>query len=96
MTLNETERERAAWLLRGAERDRTPVSPLGAYYPGFDVQDAYTVQRRNINHRGSLDRIQPLEASGTQSGINALKTLPQSRYTVNIVTSRLNPAEPDS
>lgn len=44
-------REQAATVLRIAERDRMPVEPLVARFPGIDVVDAYEIQLRNIEYR---------------------------------------------
>jgi 2-keto-4-pentenoate hydratase len=42
--------EVAGWL-RVAERDRSPIDPLVAAYPGLDASDAYEIQLLNIGLR---------------------------------------------
>ncbi len=44
-------REAAAELLRVAERDRVPITPLVELYPEIDVVDAYEIQLLNVRHR---------------------------------------------
>jgi 2-keto-4-pentenoate hydratase len=49
--LSEADRDRAAEVLRQAERTRRPVPPLVETFPGIDVVDAYEIQLRNIGRR---------------------------------------------
>ncbi|NEB03464.1 fumarylacetoacetate hydrolase family protein [Streptomyces sp. SID13726] len=48
MSLTWVQREEAAALLREATYRVTPVNPLSALIPAFDMADAYAVQRDNI------------------------------------------------
>jgi 2-keto-4-pentenoate hydratase len=49
--LTDTQRQAAADLLWAAERDRAPIEPLTATFPGIDAVDAYEVQLRNIRRQ---------------------------------------------
>ncbi|MBG0817894.1 2-keto-4-pentenoate hydratase [Planomonospora sp. ID82291] len=49
--LDPAERAAAAALLRAAERDRAPIEPLTAAFPGVDVVDAYEIQLLNVRRR---------------------------------------------
>ncbi|WP_326595863.1 2-keto-4-pentenoate hydratase [Streptomyces sp. NBC_01803] len=51
MALTAEERERAARLLREAERHAVPVEPLSDLLPGLDLADAYAIQRANVARR---------------------------------------------
>ncbi|MEU7476772.1 2-keto-4-pentenoate hydratase [Lentzea sp. NPDC042327] len=44
-------RAAAAQLLRTAERERVPITPLVELYPDIDVVDAYEIQLLNVRHR---------------------------------------------
>lgn len=49
--LTTDQRTAAAELLRQAEHDRVPVTPLAQLYPDLDVVDAYEIQLVNIRRR---------------------------------------------
>ena len=49
--IEESRRAAAAELLWTAERDRVPVEPLTAAFPGIDAVDAYGIQLLNIDRR---------------------------------------------
>lgn len=49
--ITQGEREQAAELLWAAERERAPIDPLVARWPGLDVVDAYEIQLINIARR---------------------------------------------
>lgn len=49
--LSEGDRDRAADLLREAERSAVPIAPLVQTFPGIDVVDAYEIQLRGIRRR---------------------------------------------
>jgi 2-keto-4-pentenoate hydratase len=49
--LDDTQRATVAELLWAADRDRAPIEPLTATYPGIDVVDAYEIQLINIRRR---------------------------------------------
>jgi 2-keto-4-pentenoate hydratase len=49
--LSDTVRSELAAELVAAERDRVPIDPLVARYPGIDVVDAYEIQLVNIRAR---------------------------------------------
>ena len=51
MALSEGQQNRAAWVLREAERTVTPIGPLRESYPDLEVTDAYQIQRLNITAR---------------------------------------------
>ena len=48
MPLSDQRRSEAAGALDRAERDRAPIEPLSATYPGLDIDDAYIAQNVNI------------------------------------------------
>lgn len=49
--LSDSERDRAAELLRTAELDARAIPPLRDSFPGIDVVDAYEIQLRGIRRR---------------------------------------------
>ncbi|MEV5879496.1 2-keto-4-pentenoate hydratase [Streptomyces sp. NPDC052101] len=49
--LTDSQRQRAAEILRSAEHSRQPVAPLTETYPEIDTEDAYEIQLVNIRHR---------------------------------------------
>jgi 2-keto-4-pentenoate hydratase len=49
--LTEADRRLLADRLRDAERERVPIAPLVAAYPGLDATDAYEIQLLNIRSR---------------------------------------------
>src|SRR5262245_54066755 len=49
--LTDSQRQRAAEILRLAEHSRQPVAPLTETYPEIDTEDAYEIQLVNIRHR---------------------------------------------
>jgi 2-keto-4-pentenoate hydratase len=49
--IDEIGRQAVADALRDAERDRRPVAPVTEIWPGLDVDDAYAVQRANVQRR---------------------------------------------
>jgi 2-keto-4-pentenoate hydratase len=49
--LTADQREQAADRLYAAERDRRPIPPLVAEFPGMDAVDSYEIQLRNIRRR---------------------------------------------
>jgi 2-keto-4-pentenoate hydratase len=51
--LSEAEQSTVADRLRAAERDRAPIAPLIASYPGLGAADAYEIQLRNIRRRSA-------------------------------------------
>jgi 2-keto-4-pentenoate hydratase len=49
--ISDPERESVAQALARAERDRMAIEPPTATHPGFDVADAYAIQRYNVQTR---------------------------------------------
>ena len=56
MTLTVNMIHEAAGLLRAAQTERAPITPLTERYPGLDVAGAYAIQQVNLSRRLSTGR----------------------------------------